>query len=289
VRDRLGHVRPASRPLSHDDGSESIVAWSGDGRRLLYDTSASGWPELWSMHADGSAPRRLTGTYRPLAEPAWNVAGTRLAYASTGGVVIARADGARLALLPGATPGEPSRDGSPSWSPDGRRIAVADATAGGASVLTVEGGQRSGLAVDGAVPAWSPDGRTIAFVDLDDGTVWGSAPSGADRHRLLPAAIHGVRGLAWSPDGARLAFSTDNGIYVAWPDARDPGRTVVRAVLPSRPSFSPDGSEIAYSGESSGPRPYRAVFVVGSEGGGVRQLTRGPYDSGDPAWRPATR
>ena len=60
------------------------------------------------------------------------------------------------------------------------------------------------------------------------------------------------------------------------------------AAWPSRPSFSPDGRELAYSGETGGRHPYRAVFVVGSDGSGRRQLTQGPYDSGDPAWRPAT-
>ena len=129
-------------------------------------------------------------------------------------------------------------------------------------------------------------GGTIAFVDLDDGTVWGSDPNGANRHRLLPAAIHGVRWLAWSPDGKRLAFSTDNGISVAAPDAVDPGRAVVSAELPGRASFSPDGSEIAYAAEAGSAHPYRAVFVVGLDGAGRRQLTTGPYDSGDPAWRP---
>ncbi|HEY3613694.1 MAG TPA: hypothetical protein VGK92_08315, partial [Gaiellales bacterium] len=292
LRDRLGHVRTVSGPLPEDDQSENDVAWADDGSRLLYDTSVTGLPELWSMHADGSAQTRLTATDWPIAGPAWNAAGTRIAYSSTGfangSIVLADARGAKVALLPAVTPGEPSLDDSPSWAPDGGRIAVANGTAGGATVLGVSGGGRSDLAVDGVAPAWSPDGATIAFVDLDDGTVWGSRPDGGDRHRLLPPATVGVRALAWSPDGKQLAYSTDAGIYVASPDARGPARTVVRADHPSRPSFSPDGSEIAYAAEIGGAHPYRAVAVVGVDGSGRRQLTQGPYDSGDPAWRPAS-
>ncbi|MDX6664233.1 MAG: hypothetical protein QOG68_439 [Solirubrobacteraceae bacterium] len=292
LRDRLGRARAISGRLPYDDQSVSILAWSGDGGRLLYDTSAAGRPELWSMRADGGAQRRLTGGTWPIAQPAWSAGGTKLAYSSNGAfangsIVVADARGAKLSVLPGVTPGEPSGDGSPSWSPAGRQVVVADATAGGVTVLSVPGGRRTDVAVDGVAPAWSSDGRTIAFVDLDDGTVWGSAPNGAGRHRLLPAAIHGVRWLAWSPDGKRLAFTTDNGIYVAAPDGVDPGRAVVAAAQPSRPSFSPDGREIAYSAIAGSAHPYRAVFVVGVDGTGRRQLTHGPFDSADPAWRPA--
>jgi Tol biopolymer transport system component len=242
------------------------------------------------MRADGSVQRRLAGGDWPIAAPAWSPGGRKLAYSSNGAfangsIVIADARGSKLSVLPGMTPGEHSEDGSPSWSPDARKLAVADATAGGVTVLDVAGGRRTDVAVDGVAPAWSPGGGTIAFVDLDDGTVWGSDPNGANRRRLLPAAIHGVRWLAWSPDGKRLAFSTDNGISIAAPDAVDPGRPVVSAALPGRPSFSPDGREIAYAAETGSAHPYRAVFVVGLDGAGRRQLTTGPYDSSDPAWR----
>jgi Tol biopolymer transport system component len=293
LRDQLGHVRVISGRLPSDDQSVSILAWSGDGSRLLYDTSAAGTSELWTMAAAGTGQTRLTAIASSIAQPAWSAGGTRLAYRTggveSGSIIIADARGRRLASLPSATPGDPSRDDSPSWSPDGRRIAVADAEQGGVTVVDVASGRRTNVASDGVAPAWSPDGRTIAFVDLDDGTVWGSAPTGLGRHRLLPAAVHGVRWLAWSPDKKRLAFTTDNGIYVAAPDGVDPGRTVVAAALPSRPSFSPDGRELAYAATTGSAHPYRAVFVVGVDGKGRRRLTTGPFDSGDPAWRPAAR
>jgi WD40 repeat protein len=289
-----GGARAVSGALTHDGESASILAWTGDGSRLLYDTSAAGTSELWRMGAGGAGQAQLTSAATPIAEPAWNAAGTKLAYRTSSGpdssgIVVASARGVRLARLPGATPGDPSRDDSPSWSPDGRQIAVADATQGGVTAIEVASGKRTDVAVDGVAPAWSPGGSTIAFVDLDDGTVWGSAPNGAGRHRLLPAAVRGVRRLAWSPDGKRLVFATDNGIYVAAPTGTDPGRAVVAATQPSRPSFSPDGSEIVYSAETGTTHPYRAVFVVGIDGSDRRQLTQGPYDSGDPAWRPAAR
>jgi Tol biopolymer transport system component len=291
LRDRLGHAGSVSGRLPYDGQSVSIVAWSGDGSRLLYDTSAAGTSELWAMATGGSGQTRLTAGSSSISQPAWSARGAKLAYRSggveSGSIIVAGARGERLSRLPGATPGDPSRDDSPSWSPDGRRIAVADAEQGGVTAVDLASGKRTDVAVDGVAPAWSPGGATIAFVDLDDGSVWDSAPNGAGRHRLLPAAVHGVRWLAWSPDGKLLAFTTDNGIYVAKHDGVDPGRTVVAAAFPSRPSFSPDGSRLTYAATTGLLHPHRAVFVVGVDGKGRRQLTTGPSDSGDPAWRPA--
>jgi Tol biopolymer transport system component len=143
------------------------------------------------------------------------------------------------------------------------------------------------IAVDGVAPAWGPGGTTIAFVDLDDGTVWGAGPTGADRRRLLPESVRGVTAVAWSPDARTLAFSTASGLYVAAPDGLSAPREVIAATLPGRPSFSPDGRRIAYAADAhSGAHVYRAVFAVGVDGKGGRQLTTGPYDSSDPAWRP---
>jgi Tol biopolymer transport system component len=288
LTDASGHTRSASGPLPYDGSGVSILAWTGDGTRLLYDTSFAGRPELWAMRGDGGAERRLAGAAGPVSEPAWNAAGTKIAYSSTGGtgnggIVVARADGKRLVAVRGSD----ANDGSPSWSPNGRALVVANDDAGGVSVVNVATGARTDVAVDGVAPAWSPDGATIAFVDLSDGTVWGGQPNGADRRRLLPATVRGVRRLAWSPDGRQLAFSTDAGVFIATPDGKASGRLIVAARLPGRPAFSPDGRQVAFAATTGAKHPYRAIFTVGTDGAGLRQLTHGPYDSGDPAWRPS--
>jgi TolB protein len=282
-----GKTRTVGGPMPYDGQGVSVLAWTGDGSRLLYDTSFAGRPALWTMRGDGGAQHRLIAATGPVSEPSWSADGSKIAYSSAGasgngGIVIARAGGKLLATVRGSD----SDDDSPSWSPNGAAVAVANDAAGGVSVLNVASGARTDVAVDGAAPAWSPGGATIAFVDLDDGTVWGSAPNGAERHRLLPATVRDVRSLAWSPDGKRLAFSTDKGVFTAPADGLSPGRLVVAARLPGPPAFSPDGRQIAFAATTGRTHPYRAVFVAGSDGSGLRQLTRGPYDSGDPAWRP---
>ena len=292
IGDQFGRKARVVARLPYDGKGVSRLAWLGDGSAVLYNGSAPIRADLWRMRADGSGQRRLTGSF-PIAEPTWSADGTQLAYrrdglASDGGVAVAGADGRRRTAVSGARPAERSNDGNPSWSPDASRIAVADVISGGISVVDVAGGSRSSVAVDGVSPAWSPDGATIAFVDLDDGTVWGATPTGADRHRLLPASVRKVTSIAWSPDGKRLAFSTRSGISIAVPDGVSAPRVVTAARAPGRPSFSPDGLRIAFAAAVGRAHTYRAVSVAGVDGSGRRQLTSGPYDSSDPAWRPAT-
>ncbi len=105
---------------------------------------------------------------------------------------------------------------------------------------------------------------------------------------LLPGPSLKARSVAWSPAGGELAFSTGTGVYVAPADGSGAPRLVTRAQTPGRPSFSPDGSWLTFDAQTGTVHPYRAIYVVGVDGRGLRRLTRGPFDSSDPAWRPAT-
>lgn len=91
---------------------------------------------------------------------------------------------------------------------------------------------------------------------------------------------------AWSPDGARIAFTSNrSGPYGIWVSDRD-GRKAVQiadfgGAFVDNPAWSPDGALIAFDGSPEGKT---AVFTVSPEGGTPRRITDGPGDSRNPAW-----
>lgn len=82
-------------------------------------------------------------------------------------------------------------------------------------------------------PSFSPDGRRIAFVSDRSGVpqVW-MVPSEGGEPRQLTRLEDQVRGVEWSPDGRWLAFSVAPGgglneqIYLLDPDRQDPPRLI---------------------------------------------------------------
>ena len=295
VGDRFGRRARVVGRFPFDDHGLSTRAWLGDGSQLLFNVFVPGHTDLWTMGTDGSGQRRLTNTGERISEPAWSADGTQLAYGSAsfkgglcgfcgGNVAVADAQGREVLVIPGAIAGQESADGSASWSPSGVQIAVMYSYAGGIFVVDRNGSGRDQISADGSSPAWSPDGSTIAFIL--GGAVWAIDPTGANRRQLLPASVSDADSIAWSPDGRELAFSTETGVYVSAADGTGAARRVVAAVRPGRPSFSPDGSQLAFAAGVDGAQPYRAIYTVGVDGSGLRQLTTGPFDSSDPAWRP---
>jgi TolB protein len=133
-----------------------------------------------------------------------------------------------------------------------------------ASLFTMDGGGRhlEPLLADGIdlSAAWSPDGSTIAFSrlssvsrPLDEATLY-LADADGTHVRGLGLPVHGLSA-AWSPDGSRLAF-------VSFDDANAPACPAA--------SCPPSGE----------------LYVVGSDGSGLRRLTRSKADDEHPSWSP---
>jgi Tol biopolymer transport system component len=196
----------------------------------------------------------------------------------------------------------PARDGEPSWSPDGRRLAFSSQRSGNGDIYVMEG---DGSAVvrltttDGIdhVPRWSPDGSRILF--RREATV-GSEPAlfvmnadGSGEFDVSPGAGWEDQG-EWSPDGRRIAFvSTRNSIYSAQLHLIDAdgsnimllGEELEQVGSPAEPDWSPDGGQIAFwlRGDN-GWNPRTGIYQISADGTNLVQLKGDGFRY--PRWSP---
>ena len=185
---------------------------------------------------------------------------TRLAYVEVEGsppaqryrLIVSDADG----FNPHKVADSPEPLMSPSWSPDGQRLAYVSFE-GKASAIYVQdlaSGKRSRVSaragINGA-PAWSPDGRTLALTLSRGGNL--------DVYTLALASQTLTRVTSddaidtepeWSRDGGSIYFTSDRAgsaqIYRVSPDeGARAERVTFTGSYNARPRVSPDGEELA--------------------------------------------
>lgn len=180
----------------------------------------------------------------------------------------------------------------PAFSPDGNQIAFAwkDENGDHQHIYVKLLGAETPLKVtsdptDDYSPTWSPDGHSIAFLRVgsrERGIYTVPAIGGSARKVFTPiGTIEWDRGaLSWSPDGSRIIFpdgksaKSPSAIYSLRLDTMQAAPITSPANLQdgdSSPSFSPDGSKIAFVRGTEGA--VRDVFIMDANGGEPRQLT----------------
>jgi len=250
-------------------GRQGVVAWSHDGRQLLFTGDNPESSGLMLTDASGAEPQPLDaiceGSCSGFDGVVFSPDGSRLAFVRYGGdeamtSVIATMDLATGAISELESTSVTDPDGindAPRWSPDGttlvfarQGIAVAGQTES-QTLLFVVGADGSNLrqvaptelgAID---PDWSPDGSRIVFIS----TVW----NGVEVDPLvIETDIYTVR-----PDGTGIQQLTTNG-ESARPNWTADGR-IVFAHLP------PDelGETLARSFE---------LWIMDANGANLRQL-----------------
>lgn len=135
-------------------------------------------------------------------------------------------------------------------------------------------------------PSISPDGSRIVFEggtsDSRVGIVTAD-PDGTDLKQVIASEAFEERP-AWSPDGARIAFSTDRdgdkNIYTIRPDGTGLRQVTDHSADDVHPAWSPDGNRIAFrSSRGDGV----AMWTINSDGTGSKRVVSG---GNSPAWSP---
>ncbi len=130
-------------------------------------------------------------------------------------------------------------------------------------------------------PTWSPDGSKLAYVSFESKKPVVYVQELATRKRIAVANFKGSNSApAWSPDGRRLAIALSRDgltqIYVINADGSDLKRLTQSNSIDTEPCFSPDGQSIYFTSDrGGGPQVYR----MSADGGELRRVTfNGSYN-----------
>jgi TolB protein len=181
---------------------------------------------------------------------------------------------------------------SPSWSPDGSRLAYVSFDQKKPVVVVQNLAQGTTRVVanfrgNNSAPAWSPDGLQLAVALSKDGLtqIYRIPAGGGDPERLTESPGIDTQP-AFSPDGQWIAFTSDRGgspqIYRMPAGGGAPQRITFDGTYNVGPRFSPDGKSIAFV-QREGGRFRIATMELAN--GQTTVLTEGSLDD-SPTYAP---
>ena len=280
--------------VTNDPSSwDSLPSWSPDGTRIAYARSLDFEPwEIYAMDADGSNKVNVTNTALSDWDPAWAASGARIAFTRTpefesNEIYAMDADGSNQANLTN----NPASDTQPAWSPDSNRIAfaryevsafdyeIAAMNADGSALVPLTnhpGNGRHACVVEGRAEDRLHQVRKLRRRHLLDELGRERAGEPHERARHRPLRPHVV------PDRARIAFSrydedhdltTD--IWAMNADGTEQVDLTNTELEDERfPSWSPDGTKVAFTRFTTGGDP--EIFVMDADGSNQVNLTNYP-------------
>lgn len=258
---------PEPIPLTHS--VNAYAAFSPDGRRLVYQSSAAGQFDIHEIARDGTSIRVLIASPAADITPVFSPDGKKLLFVSERDgnreIYSANADGTGLVNLTN----HPANDIHPAFSADGRRILfsssrtathpddfdIFEMAADGSDVRQITRGPD----VD-TYASWSPDGARIVTRRVVGGNseVFVMDRDGGNAKNLTNAPADYDGWPVWSPDGSRIAYAgggPDNGnhyIFLVKPDGTERvqvtfAREGTAFCYDTQPAFAPDGDWIAFT------------------------------------------
>jgi dipeptidyl aminopeptidase/acylaminoacyl peptidase len=239
----------------------------------VYELTGVGDPRL---HPDG----------RTVAYVVWWIDREENTYG--GAIWVASTDGS---VAPRQLTSGDGRDGSPRWSPDGRRLAFVskrgDDKAAQLYVLPYEGPgelrRLTSLREDVAEPVWSPDGARLAFSSRVRDEAYEEEDDRRRRPRRFTRLLYKLDNVGWVGDRRTQLFVVDAD------GAGKPRQLTFDDGECGSPSWSPDGTRLVFSGSRGDDWDLELVsslWAIDADGGEPERLTPGDAECDAPSWSP---
>ena len=295
-----------------DQGGAFEPSFSPDGQTLAYHSKTQGG--IWRLDVVTSESQQLTSFG---SRPDFSPDGTSLVFQSESSPQLAETSSPALGLSTlwqlDLKSGEsqqltladdpPGGHATPAFSPDGRSIVFASSHYGRSSIwrLDLESGQASALVEDPVAsydPVFAPDGRSIYFSAITRQVygLWRQNLSPDGEADGEPIQIHNlglasIRQIAIAPNGRGIAYTAMQTTSDLWslpltPGSAEPAGPALALThhggRNNRPTFSPDGSLLAFDHWQLG-FPID-LWLVPAAGGRPQRLTTGPGDDRQAQW-----
>jgi Tol biopolymer transport system component len=228
-----------ARQLTFERKHLAGLAWTADGRGIVFSSNRGGLFGLWRIPAAGGEPTAVGTAGEDAQSPVVSRRGDRLGYVRMqADWNIWRAPAVAESRVPPAKWITSTRDDwQPEYSPAGEKIAFVSTRSGSREIFTCD--------ADGTHP-----------VQL---TSFQGPPTGTPR---------------WSPDGQRIAFDSrapgNSAIYVVSVEGGAPVRLTQDGAESVVPSWSADGGWIYFGSDRTGREE---VWKMPSTGGSATQVT----------------
>ncbi|RLK59513.1 amidohydrolase family protein [Actinokineospora cianjurensis] len=262
------------KQITSDAAYEIDPAWSRDGKRIAYASDKAGTEDLYVLDVATGLHRRITSIDGAEFAPAWSPDGRTLAFQdhTNQTLTVDVASGAVTPVLPGSF----SVPGKPSWSADGKVLAltvnsvernqiqlVTLATGASKVVEPAPFGSVSTRGDDG--PVFSPDGRWLAF--SMDSVLWvlPVAPDGTPTGRARRITTEASDAPSWAGDSRTLLYLHNGSLRTTTVDGESkdvPLRFTYRQQRPDTRLVIHAGQ--LWDGRDAQPRTNVDILVVGN-------------------------